>query len=73
MYAPKGTPKEVIDKLNKALNVAIKDDNVKKRIAELSSDLATPEKATPEGLRKHLEAEVARWDKVIKAAGVSAE
>jgi len=73
MYAPKGTPKEVIDRLNKALNVAIKDDNVKKRIAELSSDLATPEKATPEGLRKHLEAEVARWDKVIKAAGVSAE
>ena len=33
----------------------------------------SPEKATPEGLRKHLEAEVARWDKVIKAAGVSAE
>ena len=73
MYAPKGTPREVIDKLNKALNVALKDENVKKRIAELSSDLVTPDKATPEGLRKHLEAEVARWDKVIKAAGVSAE
>ena len=73
MYAPKGTPKEVVEKINKALNVALKDDNVKKRIAELSSDLVSPEKATPEGLRKHLEAEVARWDKVIKAAGVSAE
>ena len=73
MYAPKGTPKEVIEKINKALNVALKDDNVKKRIADLSSDLVSPEKATPEGLRKHLEAEVARWDKVIKAAGVSAE
>ena len=73
MYAPKGTPKDVIEKLNKALNVAIKDENVKKRIAELSSDLVSPEKATPEGLRKHLAAEVARWDKVIKAAGVSAE
>ncbi|WP_026434880.1 tripartite tricarboxylate transporter substrate binding protein BugD [Acidovorax sp. JHL-9] len=73
MYAPKGTPKDVMDKLNKALNVAIKDENVKKRIAELSSDLVTPDKATPEGLRKHLEVEVARWDKVIKAAGVSAE
>ncbi|WP_348688491.1 tripartite tricarboxylate transporter substrate binding protein BugD [Acidovorax soli] len=73
MYAPKGTPKDVMDKLNKALNVAIKDENVKKRIAELSSDLVTPDKATPEGLRKHLEIEVVRWDKVIKAAGVSAE
>lgn len=69
MYAPK----EVIERLNKALNVAIKDETVKKRITELSADLVTPDKATPEGLRKHLEAEVARWDKVIKAAGVSAD
>lgn len=73
MYAPKGTPKDVVMAINKALNVAIKDENVKKRIAELSSDLVSPEKATPEGLRTHLQAEVARWDKVIKAAGVSAE
>ena len=73
MYAPKGTPKEVIDKLNKALNVALKDETVKKRIGELSADLVSPDKATPEGLRKHLEAEVARWRTVITAAGVSAE
>ncbi|MDR0226904.1 MAG: tripartite tricarboxylate transporter substrate binding protein BugD [Burkholderiaceae bacterium] len=73
MYAPKGTPRDVVMAINKALNVAIKDENVKKRIAELSSDLVTPDKATPEGLRTHLQAEVARWDKVIKAAGVSAE
>jgi tripartite-type tricarboxylate transporter receptor subunit TctC len=73
MYAPKGTPKDVIEKINKALNVAIKDETVKKRITELSSDLVTADKATPESLRKHLTAEVARWDKVIKAAGVTAE
>lgn len=72
MYAPKGTPKEVMDKLNKALNAAIKDENVKKRIAELSSDLATPEKATPESLQ-HLTSEVARWGKVIHDAGIVAE
>ena len=72
-YAPKGTPKEVIDQLNKALNKALKDDNVRKRIAELSSDLVSPDKATPESLRKQLESETARWAKVIKAAGVSAE
>lgn len=73
MYAPKGTPKEVMDKLNKALNAAIKDENVKKRIAELSSDLATPKKATPESLQKHLASEVARWGKVIHDAGIVAE
>ena len=73
MYAPKGTPKEVMAALNKALNVAIKDAMVQQRIAELSSELVTPDKATPESLRKHLAAEVARWDQVIKAAGVVAE
>lgn len=73
MYAPKGTPKEVVMAINKALNAALKDETVKKRITELSSDLATPEKATPEGLRKHLEAEVARWGNVIRSAGLSAE
>ena len=73
MYAPRGTPPEAIAALTRALNVALQDATVKQRIAELSSELATPDKATPEGLRKHLEAEVARWGKVIKAAGVTAE
>ena len=73
IYAPKGTPKEALDKINKALNVALTDATVKARIADLSSDLVSPEKATPEGLRNHLTAEVARWAKVIKEAGVTAE
>lgn len=73
MYAPKGTPKEAITAINKALNVALQDATVKQRIAELSSELATPDKATPEGLRTHLEAEVKRWATAIKAAGVVAE
>ena len=73
MYAPKGTPKEVIDKLNQALNVALKDANVKKRITELSSDLVSPDKATPESLHTLLQSETARWDKLIKAAGVTAD
>jgi tripartite-type tricarboxylate transporter receptor subunit TctC len=73
MYAPKGTPKEVIEKINKALNVALKDETVKARITDLSADLVSPEKATPEGLRTHLASEVARWGKVIKETGVTAE
>nr|WP_245610858.1 tripartite tricarboxylate transporter substrate-binding protein [Xenophilus azovorans] len=73
MYAPRGTPPEAIAALTRALNVALQDATVKQRIAELSSELAAPDKATPEGLRRHLEAEVARWGKLIKAAGVTAE
>lgn len=73
IYAPKGTPKEALEQINKALNVALKDPTVKARIADLSSDLVSPEKATPEGLRTHLNAEVARWAKVIKETGITAE
>lgn len=73
IYAPKGTPQEALQKINKALNVALQDATVKARIADLSSDLVTPDKATPDGLRNHLTAEVARWAQVIKETGVTAE
>ena len=73
MYAPKGTPAEVIAKINEALNVAIKDPVVVQRIAELSSELVTPERATPASLKAQLESEVKRWNTVIRAAGVTAE
>ena len=70
MYAPKGTPPEVIAKLNQALNAALTDEHVKKRIAELSSDLATPDKATPASLKQQLTNEVQRWGKVMRDAHV---
>ena len=73
MYAPKGTPAEVIAKINEALNVAIKDPVVVQRITELSSELVTPERATPASLKAQLESEVKRWNTVIRAAGVVAE
>ena len=73
MYAPKGTPAEVIAKLNEALNVAIKDPMVVQRITELSSELVTPDRATPASLKAQLESEVKRWNTVIRAAGVMAE
>lgn len=73
MYAPKGTPKEVIDKLNAALKTAMADPHVKQRLAELSSDIPSAEKMTPEGLRTHLTAEIAKWGPVIKKAGIYAD
>ena len=73
MYAPKGTPKEVIDKLNAALKTAMADPHVKQRLAELSSDIPSADKMTPEGLRTHLTAEIAKWGPVIKKAGIYAD
>jgi tripartite-type tricarboxylate transporter receptor subunit TctC len=73
IYAPKGTPAAVTEKLNAALRAALQDETVKHRLAELSSEIVPMDKVTPEGLRSHLAAEVARWGKVIRAAGVQAE
>ena len=73
VYAPKGTPAAVIDKLNAALRVALRDDMVKQRLAELSSEIVPMDKVTPEALRTHLTAEVAKWGKVIRAAGIQGE
>jgi tripartite-type tricarboxylate transporter receptor subunit TctC len=73
MYAPKGTPQPVIDKLNAALRAAMQDPDVKRRLSELSSDIVPMDKITPAGLRTHLEAEIAKWTPVIRKAGVYAD
>jgi tripartite-type tricarboxylate transporter receptor subunit TctC len=73
IYAPKGTPAAVTEKLNIALRAALQDEVVKQRLADLSSEIVSMDKATPEGLRSHLAAETAKWGKVIRAAGVQAD
>ena len=73
MYAPKGTPKPVLDKITAALQAALKDPQVKQRMADLSSEIAPPEKVSASGLKTHLEAEIAKWTPVIKKAGVYAD
>jgi tripartite-type tricarboxylate transporter receptor subunit TctC len=73
MYAPKGTPPEVVAKLNQALRAALQDAMVVQRIAELSAEIVPMDKVTPEALKNHLAAETVKWGKVIKAAGVQAD
>ena len=73
LYAPRGTPKPVIDKLVAALQAALKDQNVKARMNELSTDPASVDRANPEALRKRLQSEIAKWGPVIKQAGVYAD
>ena len=73
VWAPKATPKAVTDKLNKALQDALKDDNVKARFAELGTAPEPVARQTPEMLRAHLVAEIAKWGPIIKKAGVYAD
>jgi tripartite-type tricarboxylate transporter receptor subunit TctC len=73
MYAPKGTPAPVIDKINVALRAALQDPMVVQRMAELSSDIPPSDKITPAALKSHLEAELAKWGPVIKKAGIYAD
>ena len=73
MYAPKGTPKPVIDKLVAALQAAMQDPAVKQRLVDLSSEIVSMDKMTPAGLKTHLEAEIAKWGPVIKKAGIYAD
>ena len=72
LWAPKGLPKAVTDKLVAALKAALKDPKVKERFAGLGTEPVAETQVSPEALKTCLESEVKRWDAVIKAAGVKA-
>ena len=73
LYAPKGTPKPVVDSLSKALQVALKDPTVKQRFGELGTEPVAESRATPEAHRNFLKAEIDKWSPIIKKAGVYAD
>ena len=73
LWAPKGTPKPIIDTLEHALQVAVASPGFKARMADLSSFPATAAGATPDALRTHLKSELDLWATVIKQAGVVPE
>lgn len=70
LWAPKGLPKDVTDKLVAALKVALKDPKVIERFAGLGTEPVAEAQVSPAALKTYLESEVKRWDAVIKAAGV---
>ena len=73
IYAPKGTPKEAIDKVNNALRLALKDPAVAGKLAELGAQIVPESKQTPEGLRTWLQSEINKWGPVIRKAGTFAD
>src|SRR6478752_6217279 len=70
LYAPRGTPKPVIDQLVGALQTALKEPALISRFAELSMAPVEAERATPAALEAFLKAEIAKWGRIIKAAGI---
>ncbi|MER9342755.1 tripartite tricarboxylate transporter substrate-binding protein [Mesorhizobium sp. M0601] len=73
IYAPKGTPAEITERLSKSLQVALKDQNVVARFAELGTKPSPEADATPAALKAKLESEIARWKPIIEAAGQYAD
>ena len=73
VYAPKGTPKEIVARLSGALQYAVRDPVVKQRLADLSTEPVAPARATPEALRTHLKAEINKWAPIIKKSGAYAD
>src|SRR4029453_18402792 len=73
LWAPKGTPKPVIEQLSKALQAAVKDPTVVQRFADLGAVSVTEASATPAALRSRVKSEIERWGPIIKAAGQYAD
>jgi tripartite-type tricarboxylate transporter receptor subunit TctC len=73
MFAPKGTPKDVIAKLNSAVVVALSDPAIRKRFADQSYRITRPENLTPAYLAAFQKAEIEKWTPIIKAAGIKAK
>jgi tripartite-type tricarboxylate transporter receptor subunit TctC len=71
MYAPHGTPKPIVDAVVAALQKALKDPVIVSRFAELSMEPVAEERATPAALEQLLKAEIVKWDRIIKDAGIA--
>jgi tripartite-type tricarboxylate transporter receptor subunit TctC len=72
-FAPRSTPKDIIDKINSAMVQVLADPAVRTRFAELGLDVASREQQTPEGLAAFQKAEIEKWWPIIRAANVKPE
>jgi tripartite-type tricarboxylate transporter receptor subunit TctC len=73
LWAPKGTPADVVGKLNAAVVAALADPAVAKRFADLGQEIAPRAQQTPEGFAAYHKAEIEKWWPIIKAANIKNE
>ena len=70
ILAPKGTPKAVIDRLNKDIVKASSDPNVRARFSDLGAE---PQASSPEELQRYINSEIKKWTEIIKKGGITLE
>jgi tripartite-type tricarboxylate transporter receptor subunit TctC len=70
MWAPKGTPKEIVAKVNAAVREALADPAVQKKLDDIGQELPTAEQQTPQGFGAYHKAETEKWTPIIKAANI---
>jgi len=73
MWAPKGTPKDIIRKLNKAVVESLADTTVRQRLADIGQQIYPREQQSPEALGAYQKAEIEKWWPIVKAAGIKAD
>jgi tripartite-type tricarboxylate transporter receptor subunit TctC len=69
LFAPKGTPKPILDKLSAALDKALDDEATRKRLLDLGSDIPGKDRRGQQALANLVKSEIAKWSPIIKAAG----
>jgi tripartite-type tricarboxylate transporter receptor subunit TctC len=73
LWAPKGTPPEIIARLNAAAIATLQDPAIRRRLEDLGQDLPTPAEMAPAAFAAFHKEEYARWEKILVAANVKVE
>ncbi len=73
LWLPKGTPKDIVQKLNEAVVATLAEPTIRHRLVDLGQEIPTREKQTPEALAAHQKSEIDRWWPIIRAAGIKVD
>jgi tripartite-type tricarboxylate transporter receptor subunit TctC len=73
VFVPKGTPKDVVTRLNSAIVTALGDATVRRRLTGIGQEIFPPEQQTPEALAAYQKAEIEKWWPIVKEANIKAE